>query len=708
MKGDIVRALVELITNADDAYGEKDSGKIRIEIEHRRGKPWRVVVRDRARGMRKARMVDAIGGLAGRTSGFESGERVRGNLGRGAKDVAAFGPVMFESVCDNRYSAMTLEPDGSYDDPVERDVTASDRDALGIPRGSGTVVTVLVGENFRCPQHGKLLDTLSKHYQLRDINSDPRRELTLVDLNSGNSDVIRYGGPSLAQVFSGDGTVPGYDEAAFELTIVRHDERYDNGSGNTGRPEGILLKGRRAIYENTLFGFEGNPHAHWFSGRLTCEYIDRLAVQYDDAEAGKVEHDPLNPIPIITRSRDGLEREHPFSKALNSAVEPILGELVRIEEERARQGSVRESARLRRTLDALGKDLGRLVDADLREIDEDGIDGGKGGPEGEPALLRIVPERVTLYLGEDKTISVVVSREVRATQIEVEPDPEGVVELVDGPVVPLFDHPRREDLLIANVRLRPLIEDEDTCLTVRCGDLEAMAIAEVRPERVVVPPHPPEHFEWERAKFQIGHGKRRHLMLRAPVDVVNSQGTSAVKVTSSDAGIVVLGSGCELEFDEEELCFQGLVDVEGRVLGAQAVLTANLGTASATATAVVADRDDDGGPRLTIKIEDAAQGRYRAFVEREGDRMVIKILAGHSAIKRYLGPGPDFPGQESVAARLAIAEIVSGEAARLVMEKKYRSPGELDGPAFYADHLAYMEKYLARCHKLMLADSELE
>jgi hypothetical protein len=41
------------------------------------------------------------------------------------------------------------------------------------------------------------------------------------------------------------------------------------------------------------------------------------------------------------------------------------------------------------------------------------------------------------------------------------------------------------------------------------------------------------------------------------------------------------------------------------------------------------------------------------------------------------------------------------------MEKKHRSPGELDGPAFYADHLAYKEKYLARCHKLMLADSEL-
>jgi hypothetical protein len=39
--------------------------------------------------------------------------------------------------------------------------------------------------------------TGSKHYQLRDINSVPRRELTLVDLNTGTNDGIRYGGPSL-------------------------------------------------------------------------------------------------------------------------------------------------------------------------------------------------------------------------------------------------------------------------------------------------------------------------------------------------------------------------------------------------------------------------------------------------------------------------------------------------------------------------------
>lgn len=357
MKGDIVRGLIELITNCDDAYGDDSQGKIRIEVERRRNAPWRVIVRDRARGMTKTRMAQAIGDIGMRTSGFEEGARVRGNLGRGAKDLAAFGPVTFESICEGHYSVMTLEPDGSFDDPIQRKATDDDRERLGIPRGSGTVVTVVVAGRFRCPQHRTLLERLSKHYQLRDINSDPRRELALVDLNDGATDGIRYGRPSLTQVLTRDISIPGYEDASVSVTISRTTERYESPSSDPGRPEGLLLKGRRAIYENTLFSLESNPHSHWFTGSVTCEYIDALAVEYDNVEdAGRV-HTALNPVPIISRSRDGLEHDHPFYKALVEAVEPLLAGLVREEELKAKEGEVRESARLRRALDSLGRDL---------------------------------------------------------------------------------------------------------------------------------------------------------------------------------------------------------------------------------------------------------------------------------------------------------------------------------------------------------------
>jgi hypothetical protein len=703
MKGVIARGLIELITNCDDAYGDDAQGKIRIEVEHRRNAPWRVIVRDRAKGMRKDRMAHAIGDIGARVSGFEEGARVRGNLGRGAKDLAAFGPVTFESICDGYWSVMTLEPDGSFDEPIERKVTDDDRGRLGIPRGNGTVVTVIVEGRFRCPQHRTLLETLSKHYQLRDINSDPRRELTLVDLNDDATDGIRYGRPSLTEVLSREVTVPGYDDATVTVTISRTAERYENPSSDPGRPEGLLIKGRRAIYENTLLSLESNPHAHWFTGSITCEYIDALALEYDDVESGGGEHNPLNPIPIISRSRDGLEREHPFHKALVGAVEPLLAELVRDEELRAKEGEVRESARLRRALDSLGRDLGQLVDADLRELDEDGLGGETDGGDGEPPL-RVIPPNLVLYMGEDKTISVVARRTLGATTIDVEVDPEGVIELLDTSPIPLADHPRREDYMIARVHIRPLIEDEETLLTVRCGEAEAIASIEVRPERDIPDPVPPTDLEFERARYQLAHGKRRSLLVRAPIEVVNDADTTVVRVNSSDAGVVVLGGSVKLDFDEDELCFIGRIQVDPRVLGAKCTLTATLGTAHATCKVVVAQHDE-GGPRLDIKIVDEAQGRYRAYVERVGEITTINILGGHSAIKRYLGPGPEFPHQDTPTARLIIAEIVAGEAARLVMEHKYRTTGDLDGAAFYAEHLLYLEKYLARCHKAMVVEA---
>ena len=192
-------------------------------------------------------------------------------------------------------------------------------------------------------------------------------------------------------------------------------------------------------------------------------------------------------------------------------------------------------------------------------------------------------------------------------------------------------------------------------------------------------------------------------MVRAPVEALNEADTTVVRVQSSDLGVVVLGESVKLEFDEDEVCFIGRVRIDPRDLGARATLTATLGEARATCEVTVAIRDG-GGPRLNIKIVNEAQGRYRAYVERAGEVTTIKILGGHPAIKRYLGHGPEFPDQDQPVTRTVIAEIIAGEAARLVMEKKHRNAGELDGSAFYAEHLDYLEKYLARCHKMMVSE----
>src|SRR3989304_5162160 len=67
--GDVIDALVELITNADDSYGRlyrarkraSARGKILIErCEQRKGQSSYLVVRDHAEGMTLERMIDVL------------------------------------------------------------------------------------------------------------------------------------------------------------------------------------------------------------------------------------------------------------------------------------------------------------------------------------------------------------------------------------------------------------------------------------------------------------------------------------------------------------------------------------------------------------------------------------------------------------------------------------------------------------------------
>jgi len=707
MKGDIIRALIETITNSDDAYGDKD-GKIRIEIEHCHG-PWSVVTRDRAKGMGASKMRAAFGNLGGRESGFELGESVRGNLGRGAKDLAAFGTVVFESISDDRYSKFTLDPTGNYVlDPTDRKVDTEIRERLGIPRGSGTVVTMNVSENIRCPQHAKLAERLSKHYQLRDILADPRREVMLVNVGKDKGVTLRYAYPSLPVVFQGELSIVGYPEAAVTVTIYRNEERYDDSASDDQRPAGLLIKGRRAIYENTLFRFESNPMAGWFSGRVECSYIDQVAAEYDRRLVARERQDDRNPIPIITRRRDGLQPTHPFYKALATAVEKPLGELIREEEKKAKEGSGHESSKLRRTLDALGRDIARLIDEDLRELEEEGLVGaGEVGSSIPP--VKLIPEQAVLYMGEDKTLTVQVRADLKLTEIDVEVDPEGVIAIVGETKIALTPHKKRPtDILVGHVLVRPLVEGKETLLSVRCGSYSAVGLIEVRAERTEIEIPEPETLQFERDSYRVAVGKNKTIHILAPVELVDKHGKD-VDVRSSDSGIVVLAGGKSLlRLDEEYEFYVGEITVDARKLGTKAALTAKLG--SVTATCNLAVTRDEEGPSIEIKIDDDEAGKYRAFVEKNGQRVIIRIKGGHPAMRRYRGSPPDYKGQDQPLFNALVAEIVADQAARMVLERKFPVAGaeQLDAARFYAEHYAYLSKYLTRCHKTLVADESAD
>jgi hypothetical protein len=100
-------------------------------------------------------------------------------------------------------------------------------------------------------------------------------------------------------------------------------------------------------------------------------------------------------------------------------------------------------------------------------------------------------------------------------------------------------------------------------------------------------------------------------------------------------------------------------------------------------------------------------GYYRATWESiKNGSIVVTVNATHPAARRYFGPGPDFPNQDLIAAKLLIAEVVAEEAVRDILSRKY-GPTPTDVVTYYVERLRLLNELLPKCHATQVTDSEL-
>jgi hypothetical protein len=710
MGADLVRGIIELVTNADDAYERTrvGGGKIWIGVDHRYKADTRpLIVRDRAGGLRCDDAIERLTHIANRSSGFESGEAVRGNRGRGAKDLIAFGDVEFETICDGFFTKLALRRDGSWK-ATERKATPEDRERLNVRRGGGMQVTVHAERSFKVPRHERLVHLIAHDFQLRDIVADRERDVLLAKLNDRGTSPARllYRPPAgLIELLHTTLSVPGYPEAGtVRLHIGRLPERCDAAPSDRTRPSGIMIAGTRAIYDNTLMRFEGVPHAGWLAGRLECPYIDELARVYDDRDVAHEPHPDENPLQIISRRRQGLTPDHPFTRALYGAVEEQLAPLVaQLEEESRAHSRELESERNRRLLDRLGRDMARLMAESMREIDEEDDPGKRlSGPL--PAM-RIVPERVRLPIGESKGLSVICNREglEEGDEVLIELDPPGVAELADGEFVPLAPHRTRPDEgLSARVRLKGARAEEAIITASVNGRSDAALIIGCEPV-VEEPPEPPVGLEWEKPRLKVAVNRVKTIEVRAPAELVERHG-ERVALSIDDEGVLLRTRAVNFALDEGLGWFTANVRVEGRALGARAKLIAELGNEQAVCHVHVAERDD-GVPELRIQYSDEDPIPFRAYFDPpdpgpDGSQ-TLKILMRHAAVKQILGD--DFSGQDSVEWLTLLPEIVCDAMVRRLMQRKYPISEELDAFTLYREHADWHLRLLPKVQKLVLA-----
>jgi hypothetical protein len=322
--GDVYDALVELITNADDSYHDlyrdqkrsKDGGDILIEHrEQRKGQHSYIVVRDKAEGMDLEEMETKLRKM-GR---YASEEGDRGYMGRGAKDCSELGNVVFESIKNHRYCKSEITQNLKFIPQEDRVATDADGANLGTHK-NGTSVTIKLDPEIKLPHLQTLAADLPWHYALRDIMAADSDSSVCIRKLGDKAPLIQLVSPRIEGELVVDEkfAIGGYDGADARLRIWKAPEPLEETEARFSR-FGILIKGKRAIHECSLLAdeFRKDPHARRYFGRLECEYIDDLLIEYDTRLKQGERHSPENPRLLVDPNRRyGLERRHPFALKL--------------------------------------------------------------------------------------------------------------------------------------------------------------------------------------------------------------------------------------------------------------------------------------------------------------------------------------------------------------------------------------------------------
>jgi len=400
IRKDVLRALVEIITNSNDSYSRLEqagwsvSGEIIIEVM-RKHRNSRIVVRDFAEGMTDVRMDKVVGTYGEATSGLKEDKHVRGMWGRGLKDsIFGLGHGYVRSIKGGNFYSCSLlikkgVPTFELDEPIRANVAL--REEFDISEGNGTILEIIVSrKDIKMPQFDNLRNYLQRHFELRPIMSNPKRRIILRDFAPNGKFrgeyELSYKAPVGEKVLGERFKIPGFPSNA-RLDVFRSaiqlSTRGEEGDYADG---GLLVISKATVISLTMLKFENDPYAGYFYGSIQCDYL----------------HDLLkNDEPVLTATRDGINWTHPFAKALKLAVESRLEPLISKEREHAlHDEQTKLDKKLRQKINHALHELNSIAVTELREPK----DGDKKKIELPETGMGFFPERIFVQTGQIATI----------------------------------------------------------------------------------------------------------------------------------------------------------------------------------------------------------------------------------------------------------------------------------------------------------------
>ena len=331
----------------------------------------------------------AVGTYAEETSGFSKGERVRRYFGRGIKDaILGLGEGVVTGTINSKIHQASLSVrDNSPYYEAQQPISLL---GMGHPNGTKVEITV-TREDMRIPLFDNIRGQLSLHYALRDIHSSPKRTVILRNeiARTPQEHNLSYVFPKGKLIRQETLDVGDYGVNC-DVELYRSDVPLDTPRENGYVAQaGLLIKSGTAILDNTLFRFDGDPYAQRFYGTINCLYLNELL---------------LNEEQIVTATRDGLDRSHPFVSQLFKVCEEFLDEYIKKEALRAKADQRRsKSKELQQKIDSAINRLNVIARDELADLDP--IDDDVKEPLVPPDGFGFVPEYTSILTAKRKSLT---------------------------------------------------------------------------------------------------------------------------------------------------------------------------------------------------------------------------------------------------------------------------------------------------------------
>ena len=707
MGTDIMRALVELITNADDSYERAGVGGEIVVTVQRRGKSQRfpvLMVGDTAEGMTREEMNDRLGTVGKATSGFLDGARVRGLFGRGGTDAVHFGPISWKSWKAGEHSSFEIIYEGGA---TARTRSTALRSAG--PRKHGTLVKLEVQRKVTIPRQSTLITRLSRHYALRPILLDRKRRKVLVNAAlGGKTERLSYPMPPGAPLVTEQVLdIPGYPGQTVTVSLSEAPASLLDSERQQYWRHSLLITSHRAAYD--VFGggvFAREPdslHLSKLFGTADVPGISDLIRDHDERAAQKLDPTEDNPIRLVSRDRDGLvERDqHPFVDALYTALEEaLLPQIERLRAESARTTRSEVSNDLRKRL----RDAERVVAEFMRETEQEPGDGGEIEGVSRQAGLTVIPSRRVAE--PDKPAQLVIRyRPTAASRSSVSSSTRS-----DGPTVTVrvtkdgsvadpikMSLVNRGDYYSRSIKLAPCVEGTVAQVAVSHDVEKAHGV--VVWEHREVPPVDELSFNHER--YTIRDGGRRTAYLYAPWDLVAKSDDRPVLELKGDSGIQLPHELHEFAFDRTRQAAVCTIVLTGSGVGSRARIWGSYAAQAASARVEVTARGIEG---VNVDFVERPDIPLRGWFS--ADRSTVLINTKSRVVERYIGTKADgLPHQDTVVGRMVLAEVLSAIVVRDVLTQ--RQDQQLSPNDLFYEYETQMAKLLPRLHNAFVSAREL-